>query len=287
MGRPTYLIAKYVPDLFRNEPINVGVILWIGGRVGARFLSERNGKIDLRAAPSQIVSKPTYKQWVSTWRKLIESDSAKVIGTPQVISKADPGFLDAIKTTGQGNYVLEKGGQLLEDVKGSEFTDVLDYLFERLIEDRTEEIQNQTAKEIRDDVLREGKLNGDPRVISDKMVPCTIGNKTVHHEFHIFVGNGIPAALGQVIPLTDRARSVKKTAESFAYRFESAQRTYEDQKPKCLAFVYNPDHRDEGLVSDALVELEHIASVIDITKDRSIAVKVIREQAERTKLVHS
>jgi hypothetical protein len=295
MGRAKYLIAKYVPDLFRNEPINVGVVLWLDGQVGSKFISEKSdGKLDLRTAPTQIVSKPTFRQWVNTWRKMIEADAAKIIGTRETILKTDERFLDAIKSSGQGNYALEHGGQLLEEVKSSEFSNVLNYLFERLVEDRTDEIQNQNAKDIRNDLLRAGGLNADRRVIADKMVPCVIGSRTVHHEFHLYVGNGAPVALAQVIPLTDHARSVKKTAESFAYRFGTAKNFYRDENPECIAFVYNPERRGETLaiidkekpILDAMAELEAIATVIDITGDRSIAIKELQNQADKVKPDH-
>jgi hypothetical protein len=287
MGRATYLIAKYVPDLFRNEPINVGIILWIDGVVGARFVAETNGKLDLRQAPTQIVSRSAYRQWVSTWRDLIESDFGKIIGTSKVIAKSDPAFLETLKSTSQGNYVLESGGQLLDSVSEKDFSDVLDYLFDRLVEDRTDEIQNQNAKEIRNDLLRAGNLNADPRVITDKMVPCKIGQKEVHHEFHLYIGNGAPLALGQVIPMTDHARSVKKTAESFAYRFETAKNSYQAESPKCLALIFNPDNRNEKPLHDAIAELEEIATVIDITSDRKPALAEISRFAAMVKINHS
>lgn len=53
MSSNRYFVAKYIPDLLRNEPRNFGVILWTPDGVAARFLAEereRPGEIDGRRA---------------------------------------------------------------------------------------------------------------------------------------------------------------------------------------------------------------------------------------------
>lgn len=280
MGRAEYLIAKYVPDLFRNEPINIGVVAWLDGQVGSRFLGEKTtGAIDLRSVPSQITSRSNYRQWVSTWKKMLDMDSVKVIGTSQLIEKANRNFLTAIQSSGRGNYVLEPGGQIMEEVIGSELPNIVDFLFERLVEDQSDEQQNQSAKVIRDEFLAEANLKSDPRIKIDKNVPCKVGKKEFNHEFHLWVGNGEPAALAQVLTLTAKPRDIKSKADAFFMRFQSAQNTY-DHEIKFYAMYYSPEEKDDDLISDALGELGEIATLINLGADRERAIQEIRKEAE-------
>lgn len=55
MNTPRYLIAKYIPDLRRMEPRNIGVIVWSPQGVAARFAAEKadtDGDVDGRSLPS-------------------------------------------------------------------------------------------------------------------------------------------------------------------------------------------------------------------------------------------
>ena len=39
MNTPKYLIAKYIPDLNRMEPRNIGIVVWSPEGIEARFLA--------------------------------------------------------------------------------------------------------------------------------------------------------------------------------------------------------------------------------------------------------
>ena len=63
-----------MPDVFRREPRNVGVLVVKGGEVAAKFIGETNpGEVDLRLA-RQFGNAKLYRLWVRYWRKSIESD---------------------------------------------------------------------------------------------------------------------------------------------------------------------------------------------------------------------
>ena len=123
MGSPSYLIAKYVADLFRNEPKNIGIIVWLDGFTEARFLATADGKVNGRYLPDSI-NVASYRQWIEYWTKSIAKEKFKEIGTSKQIERASPEFLDALLSTGSGNYVLERGGELLEEVEPSGLGDV-------------------------------------------------------------------------------------------------------------------------------------------------------------------
>lgn len=91
----TYWIARYVPDTFRNEPRNVGVVVALNGVVAARFLGERaDGVFDGRLLRG--LSHPqVYGQWRAYWR-----------------SKLNVPALERISRKASGNYYLSSGGEV-------------------------------------------------------------------------------------------------------------------------------------------------------------------------------
>ena len=74
-----YWVAKYISDVFRDEPRNVGVFVQIGDVISARFLGETDpGIVDRRKLKS--VSYPdVYHQWVTYWRKQISKLSIESV----------------------------------------------------------------------------------------------------------------------------------------------------------------------------------------------------------------
>jgi hypothetical protein len=282
MARATYLIAKYVSDLFRNEPVNIGVIAWCDGATAFRFLcANAEGHVDGRMLRGKIetLSLDAYKQWVSAWVKLLAKDKINFIGKPEIVTKASEHFLDALESTSKGNYILERGGELLEDVSPNQIQSVADYLFARLVdEDSKEEAEGKAAKEVRDELLVEADVALDERVQIDKRVPIRLSNdKTVYQEFHIYIGNGAPDTLAQILPLTAQPKAVKTTAESIAWKFERAIESGVIKHGRAVAIVYSPEDRQDELISDSLIELGTVATIFNLRMDRARVVSAIQE----------
>jgi hypothetical protein len=123
MGGPRFLIAKYIPDVFRNEPRNIGVVLWTPDGVAARFLGEKPdapGVVDESAIPPFIASAVAYKQWVRYWRR----ELAKADGTPE--------SLETIRQTGASNYLLADGG-IVNPLSTPHLPTLLSQLFQQLV----------------------------------------------------------------------------------------------------------------------------------------------------------
>src|SRR4051794_28602366 len=94
-----WLIAKYMSDVRRREPTNVGIVLITDrGERLARFKAEdeSTGEIDGRKFRSGAVE--NYKAWVAHWKRALEK-------------KADPRRLVTRDPT--QNYFLEFGGERL------------------------------------------------------------------------------------------------------------------------------------------------------------------------------
>ena len=64
-----WFVVKYVPDLIRREPKNIGVILLVEGSSTSRSRRQQDGEIDGRTVP-QFGNHLVYKAWVRQWRML-------------------------------------------------------------------------------------------------------------------------------------------------------------------------------------------------------------------------
>ena len=113
MNTTRYILAKYVPDLARMEPRNIGVIVWSKGKFCARFLD----KTDIGAI--QVNDRDTYERWVVYWSRLVTADAIRPRrGRP--VSAADPTSIDALLSTQKGNYILVDSGEMLEQLRRTE-----------------------------------------------------------------------------------------------------------------------------------------------------------------------
>src|SRR5262245_8525849 len=123
MNAPRFLIAKYIPDLRRNEPRNIGVVVWSQGLVGMRFLD----------SPKFVENSRTYKEWVQFWTTKLSKDALPGRRGNEPTPKTSPDYLDVFRETGKENYVLVDGGFLLEQVEAADLPDLTDHLFETLV----------------------------------------------------------------------------------------------------------------------------------------------------------
>jgi hypothetical protein len=279
MGRPSYLIAKFVPDLFRNEPVNIGIIVWSEGATACRFVGATGaGGIDGRCVPGELKQAlSSYKQWVEAWTRMLKKDHLKEIGKREKIIRSDLKFLDALQSTGRGNYILEQGGQLLEEVEGSKVDDVADYLFDRLVGSPTPTAPPKSAEEIREELLKEAQVDKSLTIERDKKIKVNVGQKSISHEFSMYIGNGKPAFLAQVMGLASQPKEVKKTADAFFARFTAVQASQNIPSNRCVVIVYSPDERDEaGLIDDSLTELESAARIVNLSSERPSLIQEIQ-----------
>jgi hypothetical protein len=115
----TYYIVQMTPDLFRREPVNVGVFVRKAGQFAARFVGEKtpgNGDIDgrkVRGLPAPGV----YMQWVEYWKRTLDSSTNPV---------------EELMKTNSSNYNVIAGGEVDgTDIDSAE--DVANYLYPLLV----------------------------------------------------------------------------------------------------------------------------------------------------------
>jgi len=110
-----YWIAQHVPDVFRQEPRNVGVFVDFDGLRSAKFYGEQSrGQLDGRKLRG-FAFPAVYRQWVDFWQKEWPQSS------PQELIKCS------------GSHYRVKEGGVVDGAKGDSIDDVASYLYALLV----------------------------------------------------------------------------------------------------------------------------------------------------------
>ncbi|MCB9654159.1 MAG: hypothetical protein H6729_08535 [Deltaproteobacteria bacterium] len=110
-----YWIAQHIPDLFRNEPRNVGVVVEAASRRAAVFFGEtQDRQVDGRKLRGWAYP-DVYRQWIEFWRSELE----------------DVGPQGLVENSGSHYRVIE-GGEI-DDANDAPPTDIAAYLYALLI----------------------------------------------------------------------------------------------------------------------------------------------------------
>ncbi len=119
---PRYLLAKYIPDLSRMEPRNIGIILWVRGKIACKFLE----------TPGFLNEDSAYARWCDFWKHETSGSSIQPI-RGEAIPVDDPACLVALMSTQDGNFRLVDSGELLEKVKMRDISRALNMLYDELV----------------------------------------------------------------------------------------------------------------------------------------------------------
>lgn len=191
MSKARYWIARYTRDVFRNEPINIGIVLDVDGVRVARFLGETApGQIDGRRIP-QVKHSGAYKQWIDYWRK------------EMVERRRDCALL------GKTQYQLVERGEVTDT--GTDSPDkILSYLFDELVSDNfVENSGDSTASRDEDlsrlitDAFRQFNILASSKSENDHLIhrDTNIQGKVTQHTVDFAQKNGSLCVM-QVIDFT-------------------------------------------------------------------------------------
>ncbi|MGN5389398.1 hypothetical protein [Streptomyces sp. JL7001] len=126
----SWFLVKYIDDIFRNEPVNIGVVVTSDRGVGSRFLGQRpDGSINGQRISKRFSGVETYKAWVTFIRR-----------------EAERGNLDSrigslSRRTGD-SYIIERRGPILQKDEGASPESTADELFSALVSAETVPAQN-------------------------------------------------------------------------------------------------------------------------------------------------
>ena len=282
-----FLVAKYVPDLIRNEPRNIGIIVWSEAGVAARFQGvDKYGDFTSRNIPSFVQSPPAYKQWVKFWLSEIQKDEVEFIGSSKIVTKASPDFVDALLTTGKGNYFLDKGGAVMENITPDKLPKLVDELFANLVNDTPEPVEEKDSTEYLEiqceETIQKTKLVKNKFFKKQGMtVQCPIATKVTESiAFSYAIGNGAPVWLGQKVPLRKYPSERDLIIDAWLLRFRAVVDEKFVPKDRLAAFVCPTDAqmRDKA-IRNGLDALASRARVVNLN-NRQEAQAALDEIAE-------
>lgn len=267
---PRFLIAKYVPDLGRMEPRNIGVVVWTPEAVDARFAAEmagRPGIVDGRSIPSFVTSPAAYRQWIAFWRAELSRTVIEPIEGGDRVARGSPGFLDVLAGSGRGNFLLADGGFLLDAVGPDELPSLVDSLFGMLVETSgPEEPRDLTLDEACEKLIEEAGLVNDPHFKPGHSVACLLPKGTEESfEFSYYYGNVVPRALYQRLPLSGQRRRLKKDLNDAAWKFSKViEAGIVPEERSGVLVMPSPEQREDPKVKHALDVIGSVTRVLDM-----------------------
>lgn len=284
--KPIYFVAKYVRDVMRMEPVNIGVILWNGGQVFCRFRGasiNENGKIECDGRALRWVGNPgNYQQWIEYWVGKIRS----------IPSNAEDDAVTAILTSTNkraGNYWLIEGGFLLDDADDVESAG--EHLYGLLVDDRKESketvIVSQTEKFNFDtcckELLRRSGWAESKGFYSDREIVCDLGNNvplSLNVSYALY--NGKLRSIIQEVSATPRESNFEMRVHDTAFKIEKIRSGQGIEKSDALIFFRNRDEYESSQKSRELLKLmEYVGNAVDIAQPE----RALEELSRTRKLV--
>lgn len=257
---PRYLVAKYVSDLQRMEPRNIGIIVWTRDAVSARFVAERAdkpGEIDGRSIPAFVTSLPSYRQWVEFWR-------AELNAKPQRAGRVLQEWSDNLKQTSRGNFWLADGGIVLDDIRTDEIGNFTNDLFHRLVESTpSDEMRDVALDQVVDGVIRRLRLTQNANFHTRFQVKCRVApNVSEAFEFSHAYKNGRLKRLYQRVPLAGKRTALRRVVHDSAWMFEKVLEQGIVTHDEAIALVYAPEEqRSDPAVSWSLDVLGSVSRI--------------------------
>ncbi len=245
---PRFLLAKYVPDMARMEPRNIGVIVWWKGALRSQFLTASD-------ATSFVNDDATYERWVEFWNRSIAGQSIRPKrGRP--VSIDDAACLDALQSTEKGNYLLVDAGELLQRIKKRDLESATEYLFEDLVAIRESRItdRQQSLASMCDHLISEVGLD----VAARKEIECTWHGVSRHLHPDYYVGNGHPDAILQRAKLSSEA-SINNAAHLVDILLDQGI----VQEDRCRVLVRSGDMASKT-AEEGLALFDRMCGVVDV-----------------------
>jgi hypothetical protein len=255
-----WLVAKYVSDLARGEPRNIGVVVRYGPKMMSRFLGERDdGTVDGRAARTVNAPAAYYKVWVESWKRRFAEWEQSEAENVQPFLRRRP----------TDNYYLDYGGERLVGTESTDAGTLLGDLFLRLVASvqPVEETVFPPASVLADRVFK--RLGIAPDVKRGMQYKLQSDDELDVVRFHYGYQNGSLSlmqrlALGPAAEDSDSWAAVHDAAWSFFQISRHPQAP--DQR---LIALVKFDATDEEVLGQIELLKSHRAVVVNITDDSS------------------
>lgn len=251
-----FLVAKYVEDVSRMEPRNIGVILCAAGRTEGRFL-------DKSSVPF-IKDKRLFQRWVDFWMDQIGSDGIRM-RDGILVRPSEPEFVQALLETQRGNYMLYDTGVIPDPLKKTEVPGAIDTLFAKLVQLQSAKRSHESSGE-RQGLARvcreifEGAGISERKDFATKQpVICKVGGG--NREFlphYALLRRGKPLTVWHRVDV-----SSVRDVDSAAFMFEKLHKNRIVKGVEHCGAMIHGDLK-EGAIEGAIETLEEVSTVINV-----------------------
>jgi len=200
MNRPRFLVAKYIPDLKKIEPRNVGVIVWFDGTVRGRFLGDEDGHLK---APKLFANSPfhdAYKTQLESWRLQFDKPTLPVKKGRAPVKRSTPAFLDALMLFGGTHFMLADGGVVADGCNAEEVDALSEYLYDELVAHNWSEPKAKSPlKSLCDQTFKTLKDRKDSKFKEHYKLTLPIGGEQEELIFSYAYAENYPVVLMQQV----------------------------------------------------------------------------------------
>lgn len=226
MNTTKYFLAKYVADMHRFEPRNIGVIVWSPTGIEARFLAEnpaRPGDVDGRSIPDWVTSDSAYRQWVRYWRQAVSENAIEPLRGGELITASSPAFMEALRESGKGNFLLTEAGAVMDRVGENDLPAVANQLFAQLVQEvsQADEPKDRSFEERCDVLLIRSQLKTHRHFQDRYPVKCTVRGVEEEYVFSHALANGTIERLFQRFQIPKTKGRIQKSRDAMAWVLES------------------------------------------------------------------
>lgn len=270
MNTTKYFLAKYIPDMHRFEPRNIGVVIWSPFGIEARFLAEnlsRPGDVDGRSIPDWVTSHNAYRQWVRYWREALSAYSIEPLRAGELIPASSPAFMEALRETAQGNFVLTEAGAVMDQVGESDLPAVANQLFAQLVQEASspDEPKDRSFEERCDELLARTQLKSHRHFQDRYPVKCTVRGVEEEYVFSHALANGAIDYLFQRFPIPKTKGRIQKSRDAMAWILESLTNAQLITADKAVLIVdATPEQQNQTEVEKTIRLLGSMSRIVNV-----------------------
>ncbi|HEX8393912.1 MAG TPA: hypothetical protein VF665_16335 [Longimicrobium sp.] len=126
-----YAVARYMPDLFRQEPRNIGVFVVSDSHIAFRLVGQKrdDGELDLRKVRSVQRDGSVYSEWFAHWTELVERLNRSHYFPSVFADRA----ISALVAASGNMFTIRDGGLYVPQADALTVEDVADILFQKVV----------------------------------------------------------------------------------------------------------------------------------------------------------
>lgn len=244
----SWYLVKFVPDLFRNEPENIGLIVVSHGDVASRFRGQdAAGRVDGRKLPRRFPPVDIYRGWIDYLLRVAERGELDV--RLERLSRR----IDSI--------VVERRGSLFGNLAEVSAEDAVRQLYPMLVDEPVEREKDIVA--IAESIV--ARL----AVEVERDVPVKVVEHGIQRNLRFdYRYRGHRTALMDRLPLATTGRRIEREINEMAYRLGAVQKTNDAN----LLVLYSPPVDDEAEAGLRLIEqYAHTIEVTSATAPEDVA----------------